>query len=156
MPFVILFVLWPLIEITLFIQIGAEWGAWNVLGYCGLTAVAGWILIQTQGLRTWISMRNAMEQGDLPVREIFDGICLYLGGILLILPGFFSDAVGLALCLPPVRDLAEGVLRRHFIPTPNNKTNPDIVDVEYSHIVEEAQRIDYKPDNTVEERGKAD
>ena len=155
MPFVLVFVVWPLIEITLFIQIGGAWGAWNTLGYCGLSALAGWVLIQTQGMRTWISMRNAMEQGDLPVRDIFDGICIYIGGVLLILPGFLSDVVGLALCLAPVRTLAEGMLRRHFIPARNNKTNPDIVDVEYSHVAEETTQITMI-DNKVEDRPKGD
>src|SRR3546814_13232743 len=70
------------------------------------------MLIRTQGLRTWMQARASLDRGEMPVRELFDGLCLFAAGILLMTPGFFTDALALLLLLPPLRHLlAERLVR---------------------------------------------
>jgi UPF0716 protein FxsA len=105
MPLLIfgLFLAVPLIEVVLFIQVGDAIGAlWTVLA-CVATAAAGAFLVRRQGLATMASARQVMDQGRLPAVEAFDGICLVLAGALLLVPGFFTDAIGFLLLLPPFR-----------------------------------------------------
>jgi UPF0716 protein FxsA len=98
-----LFLAVPLIEVVLFIQVGDAIGAlWTVLA-CVATAAAGAFLVRRQGLATMASARQAMDMGRVPAVEAFDGICLVFAGALLLVPGFFTDAIGFLLLLPPFR-----------------------------------------------------
>ena len=104
------FILVPLIEIGLFIEIGGWLGLWPTLGLILLTAFVGTALLRQQGLATLRRAQSQLDSGQLPAKELFDGVCLLAGGLLLLTPGFFTDAVGFALLIPPFRD----VLRRFF------------------------------------------
>lgn len=105
MPFFILFLLIaiPAIEIALFIDIGGLIGAWPTVGLTFLTAAGGLALVRYQGLSVLARTRLSLEAGDVPVLEVLDGACLVLAGIMLITPGFFTDALGAALLVPAVR-----------------------------------------------------
>jgi UPF0716 protein FxsA len=112
--FVIFFILFgiPVIEIALFIKVGGAIGLGPTLAIVILSAVAGAMLIRTQGLRTWMQARASLERGEMPVRELFDGLCVFAAGILLVTPGFFTDALALLLLLLPLRHLlAERLVR---------------------------------------------
>ncbi len=104
------FILVPLIEIGLFIEVGGWIGLWPTLGLIILTAVIGTALLRQQGLATLRRAQSQMDAGQVPAKELFDGACLLFGGLLLLTPGFFTDAIGFLLLMPPVRDL----LRQHF------------------------------------------
>jgi UPF0716 protein FxsA len=101
----LLFIVVPIVEITLFIQVGDAIGLWQTIGLVILTAIAGTVLLRVQGLQTLRRAQGALSQGQAPVREVFDGACLLVAGVLLLTPGFMTDAFGLALFLPPVREL---------------------------------------------------
>ena len=105
MPLLILalFIGVPLIEILLFIEVGGRIGAWPTIGLVVLTAVIGTALLRHQGLATLARARAEMDAERLPVRELFDGVCLLVGGLLLLTPGFLTDAMGFALLIPPLR-----------------------------------------------------
>lgn len=105
MPILILalFIGVPLIEIYLFIQVGGWIGVWPTIGLVVLTAIIGTTLLRQQGLATLARARSELDQERLPVRELFDGVCLVFGGALLLTPGFMTDAFGFALLLPPLR-----------------------------------------------------
>jgi len=107
MPLVILalFIGIPLIEIYLFIAFGGWIGVWPTIGLVILTALVGTTLLRQQGLATLARAQAETEANRLPVRELFDGVCLLFGGMLLLTPGFLTDAFGLALLLPQLRDL---------------------------------------------------
>ncbi len=107
MPLVILalFIGIPLIEIYLFIAFGGWIGVWPTIGLVILTALVGTTLLRQQGLATLARAQAETEANRLPVRELFDGVCLLFGGVLLLTPGFMTDALGLALLLPQLRDL---------------------------------------------------
>lgn len=107
MPLVILaiFIGIPLIEIYLFIAVGGWIGVWPTIGLVILTALIGTSLLRQQGLATLARAQVETEANRLPVRELFEGVCLLFGGMLLLTPGFLTDAIGLALLLPQLRGL---------------------------------------------------
>ena len=105
MPFVILalFIGIPLIEIYLFIEVGGWIGLWPTIALVILTAVIGTALLRQQGLATFARAQADLDEQRLPVRELFNGVCLLIGGLLLLTPGFLTDALGFSLLIPPMR-----------------------------------------------------
>lgn len=99
----LLFVAVPIVEIALFIQVGGVIGLWPTLAIVVLTAVAGSTLMRAQGAMTLNRLQAALAEGRNPSDPIAQGAMILVAGVLLLTPGFFTDAVGLALLLPPVR-----------------------------------------------------
>lgn len=102
----------PLIEIAAFIEVGSAIGLWSTLAVIIVTAIVGTALLRHQGLSTLHSARCEVEAGRMPVREVFDGICILAAGAFLLTPGFVTDAVGLALMVPLVRTMLGHRLRQ--------------------------------------------
>lgn len=115
-PFPVLlvpFLLLPVIEIFLFIQVGDWIGAWPTVGLVIFTSVMGAYLLRQQGLATYVRFQQGLERGEVPATQLLEGFLLLIGGSLLLLPGFFSDAIGLVCVLPFTRVMiAESMLRR--------------------------------------------
>jgi len=109
----LIFVAVPILEIALFIEVGGWIGLWPTLLIVVLTALAGTILVRHQGLRALDQLRRSLEEGRDPVGPIAHGALILVAGILLLTPGFFTDTVGLALLVPPVRSrlIAAGAAR---------------------------------------------
>ena len=107
------FVAVPIIEIAIFIQVGGLIGLFPTLLIVLATAVAGTALLRSQGFRALQSARTTLDRGGFPARELFDGACILIGGVLLLTPGFFTDALGLLLLLPPVREMLRAYAMRH-------------------------------------------
>lgn len=103
MPFLIIFILIPFIEIMVFMQVGDAIGIGTTLLLALLTAILGGFIIKYQGVFTIHAVRESIAQGKTPVAEIFDGFCLVAAGATLITPGFVTDTVGFLLLIPPVR-----------------------------------------------------
>ncbi|WP_440896089.1 FxsA family protein [Amphibacillus sp. Q70] len=95
----------PTLEIALFIWAGSHVGGWSIIGLIVLTGLIGGTLAKQQGIDTLRRAQQSMQNGQRPTEEIFDGICILLGGILLLTPGFITDVVGLILLLPFTRPL---------------------------------------------------
>ncbi len=106
MPLLFLtFLLVPLLEIYLLIEIGSLIGAaWTVVGVVG-TAGLGAALVRRQGLAALARFRSATQSGELPALTIMEGLALLVAGALLLTPGFFTDAVGFVLLTPPLRQV---------------------------------------------------
>ncbi len=107
----------PLVEIALFITVGGWLTLWPTLAIVVVTGAFGAALIRRQGLRTLDELRRAMDRLDDPLTPLAHGVMILLAGALLLTPGFFTDAVGLALLIPQVRGallqrLAAGVRAR--------------------------------------------
>lgn len=100
-----LFVALPIIEIALFIQIGGAIGVWATLAWVILAAVLGVAVIRAQGAHAWSEAQRSLADLRDPTRPLAHGMMLMVAGLLLIVPGFFTDAVGLLLLIPPVRNL---------------------------------------------------
>lgn len=109
----------PIIEIALFILIGQQIGlGWTLLGIL-VTAIGGTILLRIQGFRLLERIRTEMRAGRVPGRELAHGLLLLVAGILLLTPGFFTDALGFLLFVPGVRDAIWGGLKARlfaFVP----------------------------------------
>ena len=95
----------PIIEIALFIEVGGAIGLWPTLLIVVLTALAGSILLRSQGLATLTSLQNSVSAGRNPMEPIAHGALILVAGVLLLTPGFFTDAFGLSLMIPTVRAL---------------------------------------------------
>lgn len=93
----------PIIEIALFVEVGGRIGLAPTIGVVVLTAFAGTVLLRQQGLSTLRKAQSSLENNRFPMDEVFDGLCLVVAGALLLTPGFFTDAVGLSLFVPPFR-----------------------------------------------------
>jgi len=99
----IIFVIVPILEVYLLIQVGAVIGApWTVL-LVVLTAVIGIRLLKIQGLSTLMRAQRKMQVGQTPAVEMLEGVGLILAGAFLLTPGFFTDALGFLLLFPPTR-----------------------------------------------------
>lgn len=161
MVFLLFLLILPLIEIALFAAVGEEVGVFNTVFLCIASAGFGVFLVQSQGLKTMESMQKSMDGGILPVDEMFRGVCLFVAGMLLILPGFFTDGVAILLLIPPVQHLLRSMIARYFTGEPvsfraqgwrskSRNENADIVDVEYTHVetdnYEAGTRIDDQRD----------
>lgn len=99
----LLFVAVPIVEIGLFIQVGGAIGLWPTLAIVVLTAIAGTALMRAQGLMTLNRLQASLAEGRNPANPMAQGAMILVAGVLLLTPGFFTDAVGFALLLPPVR-----------------------------------------------------
>jgi UPF0716 protein FxsA len=99
----LLFVAVPILEIALFIQVGGWIGLWPTLAIVVLTALAGTLLMRVQGIGTLRQLQANLAQGRDPIGPIAHGAMILVAGVLLLTPGFFTDTVGLALLIPPVR-----------------------------------------------------
>ncbi len=93
----------PLIEIALFIEIGGLIGLWPTLGIVVATAIAGSLMVRSQGAQAIADLRRSLETLGDPGRALAEGAVILFAGALLLTPGFFTDTVGLLLLLPPVR-----------------------------------------------------
>lgn len=108
------FILVPIIEIAIFIEVGGEIGLWNTLAVVVLTAIVGTWMLRAQGLRTLRRAQDSLARQVFPVTEVFDGLCLLVGGAFLLTPGFLTDAVGFLLFLPPVRAAIRAAVLRYL------------------------------------------
>lgn len=95
----------PLIEIAAFVVVGGRIGVLPTIAVVVLTAIAGSILLRVQGLGVLERIRGETGTGSVPGRELVHGLMILVAGFLLLLPGFVTDAVGLLLFIPFVRDL---------------------------------------------------
>jgi len=100
----LIFVAIPIIEIGLFIEIGGSIGLWPTLAIVVITAFIGTSLIRVQGRATLEALQNSINRGSNPVFFMAHGALILVAGVLLLTPGFFTDATGLILMIPPVRD----------------------------------------------------
>src|SRR5690554_4539994 len=108
----LLFICVPAFELYLMIQVGSEIGALNTILLIILTGFLGAALARSQGLELLFKIQNELNRGSLPAGALFQGFLLMLGGVLLIVPGFFTDIVGLAMVMPGTRSLMAGVIKK--------------------------------------------
>lgn len=112
MPFLLIFLFFPVAEIAVFILMGQEIGLGSTLLLVFLTAVAGMALIGWQGETMRRKAREALASRQPVLEEAIGGICTVIGGMLLIVPGFLTDALGLALALPGLQLMIARGLQR--------------------------------------------
>lgn len=149
----ILFVTIPIIEIALFIQVGGWLGLWPTLGIVILTAILGTYLVRAQGLQAMTNIKSNLEGLQDPTESLAHGAMILASGLLLLTPGFFTDAVGFALLAPPVR-LAlfkwgrSKVKVKSFVntgPEPHRPAREDVIDGEFTDLDDDVAQGTHKP-----------
>ena len=142
--FLFLFLLFPLIELALLIQVGSAIGVIPTLLLVVGSAILGSVLLRVAGLATAWRARERLARGEMPEEEMFAGLLIAVGGGLLLLPGFISDVFGLLCLIPFPRNLLIGNLRRRAaeqalrqrafaddLAARSGQTRPNVIEGEY-------------------------
>ncbi len=115
----VLFVVVPIVEIYLIVQLGQEIGPWWTIVLLIGAGVLGSVLVKREGGRAWRALQDALASHRMPATELADGALILIGGTLLLTPGFMSDVVGLFCILPFTRPVARralaGIVRRRLV-----------------------------------------
>jgi UPF0716 protein FxsA len=107
----------PLLEIAAFVLVGSKIGVLWTIALVILSSIAGSVLLRIQGFGALNRIRNEMAAGRDPGRELAHGFMILVAGILLVIPGFVTDLLGLMLFVPPVREVAWRFLKRRMVVT---------------------------------------
>jgi len=107
---VLLFIVVPIIELFVIIQVGGAIGVLPTIGLLLLDSIVGSVLMRSQGRAVWRNFQAATAAGKVPAREVLDGALVIFGGALLLTPGFVTDLLGVLLLLPPTRAIVRRML----------------------------------------------
>ena len=110
----LIFILIPIIEITIFITVGSNIGILNTIAIILITALVGIFLVRRQGIKLLFDAQKNLSQGVMPTEEIIGGIFLLISGLLLITPGFFTDIVGFSVFLKPLQNIIVIQAKKYF------------------------------------------
>ena len=131
-------ILVPILEIYLFIKIGAQIGALNTILLIFITAVTGIVYARYEGLNTLKSGFSQMIKNEIPAYEMISGAAIAFGALLLIIPGFATDTLGFLIILPLTRKLIFGKLSTKFRDKTKEKNN--FIDGEFEDIEDDDDR----------------
>jgi UPF0716 protein FxsA len=112
--FVVALLLVPVVELAVMIQVGQWIGVWETIALLLMVSFIGVWIVKQQGTGAWRRMRTDLAVGRVPGAALVDGGLLLAAGVLFIVPGFVTDALGALLLVPPLRALARGALGRRF------------------------------------------
>lgn len=112
---VLLFLVVPIVELYVIIQVGQEIGALNTIGLLLVISVLGAWLAKREGMGVWRRIRAQLDAGHVPGVEIVDAFLILLAGALLLTPGFITDVLAIFLLVPPTRALVRRTMRRRFV-----------------------------------------
>ena len=127
----------PIIEIYLFIKLGSQIGAFNTILLIFITAFFGIVYARYEGFNTLKAGMSQMVKNELPVYEIISGAALAFAALLLILPGFATDLLGLLIIFPPTRKL---IFRKVSIKQKPGNKKQDFINGEFEEIDDENDR----------------
>jgi UPF0716 protein FxsA len=111
---ILLFILVPIVELAVIIQIGSLIGVWWTIALLIADSILGSLLMRHQGRAAWRRFQASIAEGRVPARETIDGALVIFGGALLLTPGFITDIFGLLFLLPPTRAVIRRVLVARF------------------------------------------
>ncbi|MEO5853788.1 MAG: FxsA family protein [Nocardioides sp.] len=106
------FVVVPLVEIYVLIQVGQVIGAWWTIALLVADSILGSWLVRREGRRAWQALTSALQTGRMPAKELADAALILVGGTLMLTPGFVTDALGLLVIVPLTRPVARRLLTR--------------------------------------------
>ncbi|WP_028294657.1 FxsA family protein [Oceanobacter kriegii] len=116
MPFLLIFIIVPIIELAVLIQVGGLIGVLPTIAIIFVTAILGVRLLKQQGAGVLLRAQQKMQEGGLPASELAEGFLLALAGALLLTPGFVTDAFGFALLVPAIRHSMIGNVTKFIKP----------------------------------------
>jgi UPF0716 protein FxsA len=114
LPLVLLFIVVPIAELAVIIQVGGLIGVWWTIALLVADSILGSVLLRAQGRSAWMRFNAAVQSGRIPAREVLDGALVITGGVLLLTPGFISDIFGIVLLIPPTRALVRMIVARRL------------------------------------------
>jgi UPF0716 protein FxsA len=138
---VALFIVVPIVELYVIIQIGSLIGVWPTIALLLADALLGSLLLRHQGRGAWRRFNAAIAERRFPGREVADGLLIAIGGTLLLTPGFVTDIVGAIFLIPPtraiIRRLMRGYVGRRFVvvgmPGSTGSTGPATANRHYDY-----------------------
>ena len=135
--FLLLLIGFPIIEIYLFIKLGSQIGAFNTILLIFITAFFGVIYARYEGFNTLKSGMSQIVKNELPIYEIISGAALTFAALLLIIPGFATDFLGLLIIFPPTRKL---IFKKISIKQKSSNKKQDFINGEFKDIEDENER----------------
>ncbi len=137
-----IFIIVPIIEIALFVQVGGWLTLWPTLAIVLGTAVVGTWLLRWQGTQVLRDLQREMTSLGNPLSPLAHGALILVGGVMMILPGFFTDVIGILLMIPPLRSLVIRLILARlsaktlsgFAFTARQSADPTIIDGDFSEI----------------------
>ncbi len=110
----LIFVLIPVIELSLLIKVGSIIGTMNTIVIIILTAVIGAYMVRLEGLGVMYRIQKNMLEGVFPAEELINGMMILIAGALLLTPGFFTDAIGFLMVFPASRNVIKKIVRTYI------------------------------------------
>jgi UPF0716 protein FxsA len=108
---VIAFIVVPLVELYVIIQVGGAIGVGPTIALLLIDSLLGAFLLRHQGRSAWVAFNRALAESRVPAKEVLDGVLIIFGGALLLTPGFITDILGLVLLIPPTRAIVRSFLK---------------------------------------------
>ena len=141
---IIIFIVIPVIEISLFIEIGSFIGSFNTILLIFTTALIGVYFVRQQGISTYSKLYNQLQNQEAPIQTMFEGLVILISGILLITPGFLTDALGLLGLIPLTRVIfikivANSVLSRYGMK--NRSSGDGSIEGDFEEINDDENKI---------------
>ncbi len=138
----LLFLLTPVIEIAVLIEVGSVIGTLQTILLIVATAVFGTVLLRHQGIGVLRRTQASLNQGEMPVAEVFEGVCLLAAGALLLTPGFITDIVGFLLLVPGLRSLLGRALLQRLLArgqftmsnAPGTRKQDDVLEGDFTEV----------------------
>lgn len=125
-----LFILVPLVELYLLIQVGSLVGVEITIGIVVVTGLVGAWLARFQGLKVLNEVRASLSVGEMPADALIDGLLILVAGAVLLTPGLLTDALGFGLLIPRGRRIVRSLVRRR-LPSQISDLDPTVIDVEW-------------------------
>ena len=141
----IIFIILPIIEISIFIQVGGFIGTFNTILIIFLTAAVGVYFVKQQGFRTFQKIAVELQNQQIPVQGMFDGLVILIAGILLVTPGFLTDIIGFLGLIPQTRVFLLRIIKNLFLQRYSNvhkqykKDTNETIDGEFIEIEEDSE-----------------
>lgn len=114
MKLILLFTLTPIVELFILFQISGVMGPWYTIALVFVTGVAGAYLAKSEGRLIISKIKMELNEGRLPGNELINGLCVLVGGALLLTPGIITDVFGFSLVIPGLREIYKVYLKRKF------------------------------------------
>jgi len=121
--FLTLFIIVPLLELALLIEVGKYLGVWNTIALVLITAITGAMMMQLEGIKVWNDLQQDLMNMRMPTDNIINGVLILIGGILLLTPGIITDIIGITLLIPFTRSVYRKLLKKKFEHKVRTKAN---------------------------------
>lgn len=111
---ILLFTVTPIVELFLLLRLSKLTSVWTTIGIVLITGIVGAYLAKSEGKLVLSKIRTELNYGRIPGNELLNGLCILIGGALLLTPGLITDTLGFVLVIPGTREIFKSILKRKF------------------------------------------